>query len=253
MRHLLFVLLALAATITQAADARKFAVLSLIGDKLLVAQYTATGGFQADQGVMADVYLDDNSLDKTALQGVSAGLKMFDKSIDPLLLVARDTQLYADQKKLAQEGQSSKALLEKLAPLLRGSGSTHLILLTKHRAEARVRQLKDAYLGSAQLEGLGFYVDSGRTSPSATPENPGLGGTPVLGPFAYFKLELIDLAKGEIVKTETITASRVFSNPESANPWATLSNHEKITTLQDMVRTETTKAVPILLGRPRLN
>ena len=137
--------------------------------------------------------------------------------------------------------------------MLRGSGSTHLILVTKIRHEARVRELKDAYLGGGELEGLGFYVDAGRQSPTSTPDNPGLGGTPVLGPFAYYKLELIDLAKGEILKKEEITASRVFANPGSSNPWATLTNQEKISTLQDIIRRETAKAVPVLLGRPRIN
>jgi len=253
MRILLLLLALFASAVSGAAESRRFAVLSLIGDKLLVVQYAASASFQADQGLQAYVHLDDNSLDKTMLQAVDAGLKGFDRTISPVLLVAKDTTLYDAQAELLNSRRSSTTLLEKIGPMLRGSGSTHLILVTKIRSDARVRQLKDAYLGSTPLEGLGFYVDPGRTSPGATPENPGLGGTPVLGPFAYYKLELIDLARSEVIKTEEVTASRVFSDPGSANPWATLSNQEKITTLQDMIRKETAKAVPVLLGRPKLN
>jgi len=253
MRILLLFLALLASAATGAAESRRFAVLSLVGDKLLVAQYSAAGGFQADQGLQAYVHLDDNSLDKTMLQSVDAALKTFDRTISPILLVAKDTTLYSAQSELLATNRSSTLLLDKIGPMLRGSGSTHLILVTKLRSDARVRQLKDAFLGGGQLEGLGFYVDSGRSSPTATPDKPGLGGTPVLGPFAYYKMELIDLAKGEIVRKEEITASRVFSDPASANPWAALSNAEKIAQLQDIIRRETAKAVPILLGRPRIN
>ena len=253
MRILLLVLTLLASAASGAAESRRFAVLSLIGDKLLVMQYTSTSSFQADQGLQAIVHLDDNSLDKTTLQAVDGALKAFDRTITPLLLVAKDTTLYDAQAELLASGRSSTSLLEKISPMLRGSGSTHLILVTKIRHEARVRELKDTYLGGGQLEGLGFYVDAGRSSPTATPDNPGLGGTPVLGPFAYYKLELIDIARSEIVKTEVVTASRVFANPGSANPWSTLSNTEKIATLQDILRRETAKAVPVLLGRPKIN
>src|SRR5258708_9089728 len=68
MRILLLVLALFASAVSGAAESRRFAVLSLIGDKLLVAQYTTTNSFQADQGLQAFVSLDDNSLDKTALQ-----------------------------------------------------------------------------------------------------------------------------------------------------------------------------------------
>ena len=168
-----------------------------------------------------------------------------------MLLVARDTTLYDAQAALMQTGGSSKQLLEKMGPMLKGSGATHLILVTKLRHEARVQQLKDTFMGSGMLEGLGFYVDAGRATP-ATPEGPGLGGTPILGPFAYFKLELIDVARGEILKEERVTASRIYTNPGSSNAWATLTNPEKIAALQDIIRRETAKAVPVLLGMPRL-
>ena len=73
--RILLILILLFASAASAADARRFAVLSLIGDKLLVAQYTATSGFQADQGLHAFVHLDDNSLDKTTLHTVTAALQ----------------------------------------------------------------------------------------------------------------------------------------------------------------------------------
>lgn len=246
----ILVALLLASSLAAAADSRRFAVLSLIGDKLLVAQYYPNEGFRNDGGLQAFVQLDDNSLDKTALQAVDAALKARDRASNPVLLVAKDTELYSAQEAALQTGKSSKELMTQIGPMLRGSGATHLILLTKVRHEARVQQIKDALLGSGTLEGLGFYVDAGRSAP-ATATTPALVGAPVFGPFAYFKIELIDVAKGEVIKEERVLASKTYSNPGSGNAWATLTNPQKIAALQDIIRRETAKAVPVLLGAMR--
>ena len=248
MRSLFLALLLLASAPSAHAQTRQYAVLSLIGDKLLVAQYFPNEGFRNDGSLQATLSLDDNSLDQTALQAVDQTLKRIEPSAKPVLLVAKDTSLYDAQAALARSGQSSKALLERIGPMLRGSGATHLILLTKIRHEARVQELKDTALGSGMLEGLGFYVDLGRAPPNAPTAPPGPG---VLGPFAYFRFQLIDLAKGEVVREERVVASRIFTNPESGNPWAALSNHDKIAVLQDMIRRETARVIPGLVRMAR--
>jgi hypothetical protein len=246
MRRLFLVLLLLASTAAGAAE-RHFAVLSLIGDKLLVVQYYPNEGFRNDSSLQALVSLDDNSLDKTALQAVDQALKQVAPTDRPVLLVARDTSLYEKQSELLRSGQSSKALLPSIGPLLRGSGATHLILLTKLRSEARVQSVKDIALGSGMLEGLGFYVDTGRPAPNAAT---GVPAAAVLGPFAYMRFELIDLGNNEVVREEKVVASRAYT-AESGNAWSTLSNSEKIAALQDIIRRETAKTVPSLVRLAR--
>lgn len=248
MRKFLVFLLLLAGALPALGQQRQYAILSLIGDRLMVAQYYPNeSAFRTDGNLQAVVQLDDNAFDKSALQAADGALKAIDKSAKPVLLVAKDTSLYDAQAALAKSNQSSTALLERIDPMLRGSGATHLVLITKLKHEARVQVLKDTMLGSGELEGVGFYVDAGRGSPGQ------MGSTTnaVLGPFAYFRLELIDLATRNVVKEEKVVASRTFSNPGSANPWATLTNAEKIGTLQDIIRRETARAIPVLLGAPR--
>jgi len=246
MRLLLLAFLALAAS--GFAEARQFAVLSLIGDKLLVVQYYPNEGFRNDNSLQAMVSLDDNSLDKTVLQAASVTLEKIEPGAKPVLLVAKDTLLYETQVELARTGKGAKELLPTIGPMLRGSGATHLILVTKLKHEARVQQIKDTLLGSGMLEGLGFYVDTGRPLPNAPVGQP---VPAVLGPFAYFKLELVDLAKGEVVRREQVVASRTFTNSESGNAWTALSNQEKIQVLQDIIRRETTNAIPNLVKLAR--
>src|SRR5258706_3452066 len=94
-----------------AAESRRFAVLSLLGDKLLVAQYFPNQGFRQEGGLQAFVSLDDNSLDKTVLQAADAAIKTMDRGSKPVLLIAKDTTLYAAQANLMTTGQSSKLLL----------------------------------------------------------------------------------------------------------------------------------------------
>jgi len=245
MRILLLAFLVLVST---TVGARQFAVLSLIGDKLLVVQYYPNEGFRNDNNLQAMLSLDDNSLDKTALAAASATLEKIEPGTKPVLLVAKDTALYEAQAELTRTGKGARELLPALGPMLRGSGATHLILLTKLKHEARVQQVKDTLLGSGMLEGLGFYVDTGRTLPNA-PQGAVAPG--VLGPFAYFKLELLDLGRGEVVRSEQVVASRTFTNPESGNAWTALSNHDKIQVLQDIIYRETTNAIPNLVKLAR--
>jgi hypothetical protein len=247
MRNLLLALLFCLGAVT-GAQARQFAVLSLVGDKLLVVQYYQNEGFRSDNSLEAMVALDDNSLDKTVLQAADATLQKIEPGMKPVLLVAKDTALYQAQAELARTGKSSKELLASLGPMLRGSGATHLILVTKLKHEARVQQIKDTLLGSGTLEGLGFYVDTGRTLPNAPQGGP---APSVLGPFAYFRLELIELASGQILREEKVVASRTFTNPETGNAWMALSNHDKILVLQDIIRRETTNAIPNLVRLAR--
>jgi len=249
MRYFLALLLVLAGALPAAAQTRQYAVLSLIGDRLMVAQYYPNeSAFRSDGSLQAIVQLDDNAFDKTALQATDYALKAIDKSARPVLLVAKDSSLYDAHAAITRAGQSSAQLLERIDPMLRGSGATHLVLITKLKHEARVQQLKDTMLGSGELEGVGFYVDAGRGAPNQM----GSANNAVLGPFAYLRLELIDLASRKVVKEEKVVASRAIPNPGSSNPWATLTNAEKIGTLQDIIRRETLRAVPVLLGAPRL-
>ena len=248
MRNLLLALLFCLGS-TAAAHARQFAVLSLVGDKLMVVQYYQNEGFRSDNSLQAFVALDDNSLDKTVLLAADATLQKIEPGAKPMLLAAKDTELYATQAELVRTGKSSKDLLPSLGPMLRGSGATHLILVTKLKHEARVQQIRDTLLGSGMLEGLGFYVDTGRTLPNAPQGGPAPPG--VLGPFAYFRLELIDLASGQILREEKVVASRTFTNPESGNAWTALSNKDKILALQDIIRRETTNAIPSLVRLAR--
>ncbi len=70
-----------------AAEERKFAVLSLISDQMLVTQYVPTIGGRIDRNPREYLQLDDPVLDKTALFTVSEVLTRIDPAAKPVLLV----------------------------------------------------------------------------------------------------------------------------------------------------------------------
>jgi hypothetical protein len=178
------------------------------------------------------VSLDDNSLDKTVLQAAAVTLEKIEPGAKPVLLVAKDTLLYETQVELARTGKGAKELLPTLGPMLRGSGATHLILVTKLKHEARVQQIKDTLLGSGMLEGLGFYVDTGRPAPECA-AGTARSGRPralrLLQARAHRPRQGRGGAQGAGGRLSHVHES------ETGNAWTALSNHEKIQVLQDII------------------
>jgi len=244
MRFIATAFLLVLAFAAQAADNRHFAVLSLIGDKILFAQYFPDTGGRLDASDKQFVALEDDVLDKTALAAVDAALKRTGTlASKPVLLSVRDPALYDTQSTTGDSNATSRRLLERIAGLLKASGATHLILLTKYRHEAQIRD-QDAERGAGTIEGLGFYIDAGPPL-GATSGSPGM-----LAVFAYLRYQLVDVARGAVLKEETVLASKAYSvfRSETGDPWHSVTNQQKVQALQDLVRNETARVVPNLVG-----
>ena len=226
------------------ADARKYAVLSLIGDEMLVVGASTTTGQRLDRNPRSYVRLDDPIIDKTVLLVANETLKRV-TGADPVLLFARERPLYAMQQRLMNEGQGMVNLLGNIKPLVQGTGATHLILFTKARREARM-QLADIALGTGTVEGVGFYVDP---YTEVVLRDRQQNATGFVAAFGYFDVALIDLAKGAIMGEQRVTASRTTaaSNAVATEVWSGISGAEKMRMLQDILRTEVGRTIPALL------
>lgn len=238
---LVFALVALGA---QAADARKYAVLSLIGDEMLVVGASTTTGQRLDRNSRSYVRLDDPIIDKTVLLAANETLKGL-TGADPTLLFARERSLYAMQQRLMNEGQGMVNLLGNIKPLVQNSGATHLVLFTKARREARM-QLADIALGTGTVEGVGFYVDP---NTEVIVRDRQQNATGFVAAYAYFDVALVDLGKGAIVGEQRVTASRTMAAPNSVatEVWSGISGAEKMRMLQGILRQEVARTVPALL------
>jgi hypothetical protein len=241
----ILVLLVLANGPAFAAEARKYAVLSLIGDVMLISQWVPSTGARLDPNTKELIPINEGVYDKAALLAVNGALKKLDPDSKPVLLFARERSLYEAQNRMLDRGGKPVEMLEHVRGLLAGTGATHLILLTKLRNEARLK-MHDTTVGSGMLEGVGFYIDSSMETRSV---ETGASGKGLLAPFAYFRIELIDLARGTVVNQERIVASTSVSidNSTAQHAWNALSGAQKVRTLQDLITRETTRVIPKLV------
>src|SRR5947208_839563 len=131
MRSLLlaaFLGLSFAAT---AAD-RTYALLSFVGDRLLITQSTGETGSRIDRNVRQFVNTGSEQLDKMALRAVKEAVSRADGSAKLELLAASDARFFAAANAALDQGRVA-GLVKVLQPELRAIPATHWILVTRHR------------------------------------------------------------------------------------------------------------------------
>lgn len=243
MRHLIAVLLLLAVPFAASAQERQYAVLSLVGDQLLIVQREMTTGSRIDQNIRRPVPIT-GTLDRTVLLAVDEAIRKAQPSASPVLLTTRDPALYAIADK-ALDGGATARVFEAVRPVVANARATHLVLVTKHRHRAMLR-LMGGHVGTGWLEGLGFYVDhgNGENSFRATDTERGF-----ISPFTYFKISVIDLARGTVVAEDYVIGSNATSPPagQIGNAWKALTDEEKDRQLTALIREETARVVPKLV------
>lgn len=231
MRYLLAILLLAASAVCGASD-RTYAVLSLIGDQLMLVNRAAATGSNVDRNTRQFVALPNAALDNAALRAVEDALKTADPGAQVALLAARDPDLAKAQAKALDAGGGAGLVLPALKDVLAKVNATHLILVSKHRGEARM-EIANGKAGSGYLEGLGFYIDRLYPLRDLTTGEHTDG---FLAPFAYFRVALIDLATSRVLGEETVTASQGIGARDQINPWDTLSSAEKVAYLDGFIR-----------------
>jgi hypothetical protein len=231
------------------ADARKYAVLSLIGDEMLLSGAEQQTGGRLDRNPRKYIELTDPFADKAALLAVNDAVKEI-TSTEPVLLFGRDRRLYAAQARLLDSGSSMEKLLGDIRPLLANSGATHLILITKDRREARLR-LHNLTVGQGMLQGIGYYVD--RDMPLQL-EATGQSANGFVAAFAYFNASLIRLDTGQTIAEQRINASLPYTSPNATSIddiWGGMPAVERVRMLRELVGREARAMVPRLLSESR--
>ena len=229
-------LLLFCAAAANGQDARKYAVLSLVGDRIMLVQRVPAFETQPERNVVEFLDLPDKVFDQTVRIAANEVLLLGDRNNKPVLLDARDPALYQQQARLLEEAPAVRRLLE-------GTGATHLILVSRLRQEAMLQSAEGHMGGSGALEGLGFYLDRSRPLIASTTGDAAFG---FLGPFAYFQITVYDVARGRVLRQEQITASRTISAGRSptGDPWQVLTPNQKVQVLQKMLTEEIGKTLP---------
>lgn len=243
MRLALALVLAAASWACHAAD-RSYAVLSLVGDRLMISQYQPETGSRTNRNAQSFVETKNDALDRMAVRTVRDALDKAEPGAKVDLLAANDPKLYAAANQ-AVEQDAGPRLVAALRPSLKGLAATHWIVVSKFRGETRARVMNGS-VGSGQVEGLGFYLD--RTMTMTNTET-GESATGFMAPFAYLRFTLVDAASGEVLAQQNEFESMSVSKQSATHPWDSLSADEKVAYLERLIRRGAADAIPRLLKR----
>jgi len=227
-------------------ESRTYAILSLIGDKIYVVGHESTTGSNKDQNRHDTMTLSDRVLDNTAVLAVDNAIKRLDARATTVSLASSDPKLYELQDTLFEPQDQSPALLESVKVMLQNQNATHLVLITKHRSEAKLRFAHE-YWGSGKIEGVGFYLDA--TIPTMRSDHAiGMG---FLAPFAYIKVTLVDAKTMAVIRERNADESVALSTanaPGSLRPADVLTGAQKVAALQRLISRAITRVMPDVLG-----
>ncbi|MEO8134285.1 MAG: hypothetical protein ABI831_09940 [Betaproteobacteria bacterium] len=246
MNRLLLLLLSIVLAVSAfAAEPRRYAAMSLIGDQMELVVARMQTGSNVPANAREVVPFPDPALDRFILRTIDRIVAAETRGEGVTMLAARDPRLYALQESLLSQDASVENLLAAVKTVVSNQKATHLILVTRYRHEALLRS-DDGIVGSGRLSGIGFYVDHVRPMRRDRLEQ-SIG---FLAPYTYFQVLIVDLDTLRIVRSETAMGSRVHVPPVSGSvvhPWETMDDAGKVEALQSLLREELERVLPPLL------
>ncbi len=215
--------------------ARKYVVMSLVGDKLTYVNKTG-GSSDALQrrNEVSEVPMPGAPHDMTALQTIAAALPQSDPGATMRFLAGSSPDFYKDQDAWF-DGDAVK-LPDKLRAAVAAEHAARLLLLTKRRAEARIPD-GQASVGGGKLEGLGFFTYARRDG--LVNRDTAAQAHACIAPYVYARLTLIDLASLAVVRHHVI---------ESATPYPELSVQAQLGALEEQLVASLKDAVPRVIA-----
>jgi hypothetical protein len=176
---------------------------------------------------------------KTASDAVTKALPS--TSLAALTVAAAGSDL--DPAQFLVDGRIAAS--HRMVVALRDAGFSHLLVITKYRAPARLKFLTNS-VGSGYLQGIGFYIDNTLEAQRMDTLEVATG---MIAPYVYIKLALIDLTSLQQIREQTITDSTTRSaagHKEAFDAWSALTAQQKVSLLKDLIRTNISEAVPLL-------
>lgn len=253
MQHLLRLILALAAGLTMPGashaqainvEQENLAVLSLVGDAMTIVSFVPATGSHVDTNHHQTLPLPDRSLDNAILRATDQALKKAAAKSSAVLLSSSDPTLFSDQHRLFD---GDRLLLPPdLQKVITDHAATHLLLLTKHRADAALK-FRHSTGGSGKLEGLGFYLD---TTVKVRTSNGRKVGTGLIAPYVYLDLWLVNAKTWAVVKRRSIKTAETISSArgsDDTDPWKSFTDAQKTAMLLGSARRSIAEAVQQLL------
>ena len=237
----------LRATAAKAAAAdHSYAVISLVADKMTLVASQPTIGSNLNRNDRRELALPDRSLERDALLMIDGAIRKVVPDAEVALFAPKDPALYAGQESLVAGPAEAKGFAQTLGRLLEGEPVRRLLLLSKHRAESRMR-LVHGTTGVGTLSGLGFYIDKQARLKNVDTGESSFG---YIAPYAYLRATLFDLPSMGTLASSTSSIGYIFptsASKEAVNAWDALTVDEKVDVLRGALRKAVDTLVPEVL------
>ncbi|MTV39209.1 hypothetical protein [Duganella radicis] len=252
-RSLLALALLLTINAHAAGTARKYGILSLVGDSISTVTYVPEIGSRTDTNDKQVYSLGENTVfDEAAIRAASAAVQQAQPEAGRFLMLSTDAELHQKQNAMFDEPAANQANRDFLKSLWKDKGLTHLILITRYRADTELKFMHESG-GTGKIEGLGFYMDNRvNVVTHDDKHNKHESNQGVLMPFAYIKLRLINAdtlaVEGEVhLKQSQMVTYAQNADDRAIRTWGALSAKEKTDYLDHLLREAVSQGVPRLL------
>ncbi len=223
-------------------------VFALLGDEIQLAFPADVTDTRIDRTLHESLKVADVGLDQAALRGAHARLS----AILPrarLQMYRAPQPMTAQQQRELADGATRAELPGWIVGALQQARLSHLLLITRTRGEANFALADGHSIGRGQVEGVGFYLDSSTEIKNA---QTGLSSRGFLGSYVQLRLQLLEVASGDIVAQDEAREGRMAAgrrDADTTNPWEALSPREKVEVLRDMVQAGSARVTERLLAR----
>jgi hypothetical protein len=229
---------------------RKYGILSLAGDAISTVTYVMDIGTKINPNdKLVYPMLANTMFDETAIRAASAAVKLVQPDAAPFLMLTTDPELHQMQNAMFDDPAANQGNRDYLKSLWKDKGITHLILVTKYRADAEVKYMQESE-GSGKIEGLGFYMDN-RTEVTSHGKKGNHSTQGILMPFAYVKLRLIDAetlaVQREVRQKQAEIVTYAPDADRAVRTWDALTAKQKMAYLDGLMQEAVTEGVPKLL------
>lgn len=246
-RHSLVALCAAAAGAgaTRAAEARRYAVISLLGDQITLVYAAAVTGSNLDRNRRRELPDATGSLDRAALAATGRAIESAQPGSQVHLLAVPPSATHQQGERFVESNEI--ALPDNLVTALDKAAASHVVLLTKLRAPAHI-ELADSAVGVGHLQGLGYYVDRNIGIRTVEAGNTGEG---MLVAYAYLQLTLADAQTGQVLRRQLVRATQVYpvaAKPEISDPWDMLGARQKAEHLRRLLEKQLAREIPVLVA-----
>lgn len=242
-------LLTLAGLPAQAAlvNIRKLGVFSLLGDGLQLVFAAPVTDTRLDRNLRESLPTREIGFDQAALRAVTAVMSARQPSAQLQMFRATTPLPLPDQRAVA-DGAARAELPAWVIEAINRNGLSHILLVTRHRGDARFPVSDGFTVGRGMVEGIGYYLDNTTVMKNI---DTGLPSSGFLGAFMMVRVQLMDVASGDIVGSETIRVGQIFAGRkdiEAENIWNALDPQEKVEVLRRMVQSNVERVLPAVLG-----